>query len=50
MAGDPPVSVQGAVGPAGGTRYYQVSYRSVGSFCFQLKMNWSNSIAVVWEP
>jgi Tol biopolymer transport system component len=50
VAGDPPVSVQGAVGPAGGTRYYQVSYRSVGSFCFQLKMNWSNSIAVVWEP
>lgn len=47
---DPPVSFQGQVGAAGGTRYYQVSYRSVGSFCFQQKVNWSNSIAIVWAP
>ncbi len=50
VPGDPAVSLQGQVGPVGGTRFYQVSYRSVGSFCFQQKVNWSNSIAIVWEP
>lgn len=49
VAGDPSVSTTGLV-VAPGTRYYQVLYANFGSFCGQLRRNWSNSIAVTWAP
>jgi Tol biopolymer transport system component len=48
VAGDAPVSVAGQVVVAGSTRYYQCTYFNHGSFCGQLRRNWSNSIAIVW--
>jgi len=50
VAGDAPVSVAGHVDTPGVTRYYQIAYFNFGSFCGQLRRNWSNSIAIVWGP
>jgi choice-of-anchor B domain-containing protein len=47
-AGDPVISVQGAVG-AGATRYYQAWYRDAGSFCTSATNNLSNGVAVAWR-
>jgi hypothetical protein len=47
-AGDPAISVQGAVG-AGATRYYQAWYRDAGSFCTGATNNLSNGVAVAWR-
>lgn len=48
VVGDAPVSIVGHVDTPGVTRYYQVVYFNFGSFCGQLRRNWSNSIAIVW--
>jgi hypothetical protein len=50
VAGDAPVSVAGHVVAPGSTRYYQCVYFNFGSFCGELRRNWSNSIAIVWQP
>lgn len=47
---DTAVSIAGHVDVPGSTRYYQATYFNFGSFCGQLRRNWSNSIAVVWAP
>lgn len=48
---DSPISVKGALPPAGGTRHYQVVYRnSDPSFCTPATTNRTNGVTVVWVP
>jgi hypothetical protein len=49
QAGDPSVSVKGAVPPTGGVRYYQTWYRNVPGMCGSLS-NLSNGVSVIWVP
>lgn len=49
-AGDPSVSVRGAMPPSGGTRYYQVFYRNVEVFCQPEGFNLSNGLSITWVP
>jgi hypothetical protein len=46
-AGDPPISVQGAV-PSAGTRTYQVWYRNAAAFCTTDTYNLTNGLQVTW--
>jgi hypothetical protein len=48
--GDAPVSVQGALPLAGGTRHYQVWYRNAATFCTSATFNLSNGWSVTWTP
>jgi hypothetical protein len=48
--GDAPVSVQGALPLAGGTRHYQVWYRNAAAFCTSATFNLSNGWSVTWTP
>ena len=49
-AGDPAVSVRGALPSTGGTRYYQVWYRNAAAFCTSSTFNLTNGVIVVWRP
>jgi len=48
-AGDPAVSVRGAV-PPGSTRTYQVWYRNAAAFCAAETFNLTNGLSVAWAP
>jgi hypothetical protein len=48
--GDTPISVRGAIPPAGGTRDYQVYYRNPAVFCTSATFNLSNGFEVIWSP
>jgi hypothetical protein len=45
--GDAPISVRGLV-TAPGTRYYQVYYRDLGSFCTPAAFNMTSGVAIRW--
>ncbi|MDZ4773649.1 MAG: hypothetical protein SGI72_11005 [Planctomycetota bacterium] len=45
-----PLSVQGGVPLAGGTRWYQAYYRDSASFCTSSTFNSSNGVKVIWLP
>ncbi len=47
---DLPVSVKGALPPAGGTRFYQGWYRDAAAFCTPATFNLTNGIAITWTP
>lgn len=47
-AGDPPLSLRGAVS-APGTRYYQVLYRDPAIWCTDATTNLTNALAVEWS-
>jgi hypothetical protein len=50
QAGDPAISVKGAVPPSGGVRYYQVFYRNPnGSPCGTF-FNITSGVSVIWQP
>jgi hypothetical protein len=50
-AGTPPISIGGALPPAGGTRYYQGWYRNQApAFCTPSRFNLTNGYAVTWVP
>jgi Tol biopolymer transport system component len=50
-AADLAVSVRGAIGALGGTRYYQGYYRgAVPTFCPPATTNRTNGISIVWTP
>ncbi|MFO1011211.1 MAG: hypothetical protein U1F29_14195 [Planctomycetota bacterium] len=50
-AGDPLISVRGALPAAGATRYYQVFYRNAApAFCPPGTANYTNGVAIVWTP
>jgi hypothetical protein len=48
VAGDPLISVRGALPPTGGTRHYQVWYRDVLPFCTPAGFNTSSALTIVW--
>lgn len=51
QAGDLPISVKGAVPPAGGTRVYQAFYRNAAPiFCPPATTNRTNGVAAFWAP
>ncbi len=50
VAGDPSVSVQGAVPASGGTRHYQVLYRNAAVFCQPETFNLTNGLSITWIP
>ncbi len=46
-----PISIKGAIPPAGGTRYYQTTYRNAADwFCPPGTTNRSNGITIQWVP
>ncbi len=50
---DFPISVKGAIPPAGGTRHYQVSYRQANPPCSPTpttNTNRTNGLTIVWTP
>jgi hypothetical protein len=47
-AGDPDISVSGAIPAGGATRYYQIWYRNVAAFCTPNGWNLSNGLTVEW--
>jgi len=49
-AGDPPVSVRGAIPAGGGLRTYQCWYRNAAAFCTPSTFNLTNGVEVVWAP
>lgn len=50
-AGDLPLSVRGALPPAGGTRHYQCFYRNAApQFCPPGASNRTNGVSVTWVP
>jgi hypothetical protein len=50
VAGDPAVSVAGNVPAAGATRYYQLWYRNVASYCTSSTFNLSSGLRIAWRP
>ncbi|MBK7874183.1 MAG: hypothetical protein IPJ77_00245 [Planctomycetes bacterium] len=51
QAGDPLVSVRGAIPAAGATRHYQCFYRNaVAAFCPPATSNRTNGVTIVWVP
>ncbi len=50
VAGDPPVSVRGAIPVLGGTRTYQVWYRNSATYCTSATFNLTNGVQAVWLP
>ena len=50
-AGDPKISVKGAIPAGGGTRFYEVWYRDTSlTVCTPATFNFTNGFAVVWTP
>jgi len=50
-AGFPPISLRGQIPVAGGTRYYQVWYRTPNpAFCTGARYNLTNGYAQTWTP
>lgn len=50
-SGDPPLSVRGAIPPAGATRHYQCFYRNAApQFCPPGASNRTNGVSVTWVP
>lgn len=49
-AGDPAISVAGALPAGGGTRWYQARYRSRPAACTTATANWTNGVVVHWVP
>ncbi|MFO1009942.1 MAG: hypothetical protein U1F29_07760 [Planctomycetota bacterium] len=50
-AGDPLLSVRGAIPTVGGTRYYQCFYRNASlAFCPPSTSNRTNGVRIVWAP
>ena len=47
---DLPVSVQGGVPAAGGTRHYQAWYRNAQTFCTAATFNLTNGVSIAWQP
>ncbi len=45
-----PVSVRGAIPPAGGTFFYQCWYRNAAAFCTPATSNRTNGLRIVWTP
>jgi hypothetical protein len=51
VAGDPPISVAGAIPAAGGTRHYQSWYRNGAAFfCSPATFNLTNALSITWTP
>ncbi len=51
QAGDPPISVRGAVPPGGAVRWYQCFYRNAAAaFCPPATSNRTNGLSVAWLP
>lgn len=50
VAGDPTISVAGAIPAAPTVRYYQLWYRDAVSFCTSATYNLSNATQVQWMP
>jgi hypothetical protein len=51
QAGDPPLSVRGAIPGGGGSYYYQCFYRNAStSFCPPATSNRTNGVVVTWTP
>ncbi len=48
-AGDPSVSVKGAISP-GDVRNYQCWYRNAGAFCTPSTFNLTNGLQLTWQP
>lgn len=49
VAGDPRISVLGAVGAAGTQSHYQAVYRDLAPFCTPAAFNASSSLRVTWD-
>jgi hypothetical protein len=49
LAGEPSISVRGAIPAVGAARYYQVWYRNAGGPC-ATGSNLTNGLAVIWTP
>ena len=49
-AGDPPISVRGAIPLQGGVRYYQAMYRDSAPFCLPASFNATNGVMQRWVP
>ena len=49
-AGDPSVSVKGAIPANGALSFYQVWYRDAGTYCTLSTFNLTNGLRVVWAP
>ncbi|MBI5364419.1 MAG: PD40 domain-containing protein [Planctomycetes bacterium] len=49
-AGDPPLSITGALPPLGGTYYYQALYRHGQPFCTPAEFNTTNGLRIPWTP
>ncbi len=50
-AGDPLVSIKGAIGAIGGSHYYQLFYRDAAAlFCPPATTNRTNGIVITWSP
>ena len=47
-AGDPPISVRGAIPANGGLRTYQCWYRNAANFCTAATFNLTNGVEIVW--
>lgn len=50
LAGDPPLSLAGALPALGATVLYQAWYRDPAPFCGVATTNFSNAVRVVWTP
>jgi hypothetical protein len=48
-AGDPAISVKGAIA-APGERFYQQWYRDPSNFCTPLTYNLTQGLRVIWQP
>ena len=49
-AGDPPISISGALPALGGTYYYQALYRHSQPFCTPAEFNTTNGLRIPWTP
>lgn len=50
VAGDPAISVRGAIPSAGATRVYQCWYRNSATFCTASTFNLTNGLRATWLP
>ncbi len=48
--GDAPLSIAGAIPPAGATVVYQVWYRNPANYCTSDTTNYSNALVAAWAP
>jgi hypothetical protein len=49
-AGDPALSVIGAIPSTGAVRFYQVWFRNAASFCTSSTFNLTSAMEVIWSP